>query len=63
MARTERLSMEAAAEYVGLPRGVLLGAAHRGELKGIKPGKSLRSRWFFERAELDRWVASLENAS
>ena len=60
----EMLAIEAMQEYTGYSRGVIMNAYRRGDLNGERPGGSPRSRLYFDRAEVDRWLESLaENGS
>jgi hypothetical protein len=60
----DMMTKEQVSEYTGYDKSIITGAHRRGELRGEKPGQSLRSRVYFDRAEVDRWLDSLaENAS
>jgi hypothetical protein len=48
------LSAKRAASELGLPYRSLLNVAHRGELPIVRVSSAL----YFERADIDRWVAA-----
>lgn len=55
----EMMTKEQVIAYTGYDDPIITGAYRRGELKGEKPGRSLRSRVYFDRAEVDRWLETL----
>jgi hypothetical protein len=60
-ARTARemMLMEMVQDYTGYSRAVIMGAYRRGELKGERPGSSPKSRLYFDRVEVERWLDSI----
>jgi hypothetical protein len=57
------LSIEMAEDYTGYTALMIRNAVRRGELKGERPGKSPRSRLYFDREELDRWIESAQESA
>jgi excisionase family DNA binding protein len=52
-AHTPRLEpAKAVARRTGIPYGSLRDLAHRGEIAVIRVGRA----WYFERADIDRWI-------
>lgn len=50
---TSRLvAAKAAARLTGIPYGSLRNLAQRGEIPVVRVGRA----WYFERADLDRWI-------
>ena len=48
------VSAKAAAREIGLPYTTLRDLAFRGEIPVVKAGRA----WYFERRDLDSWIAS-----
>ncbi|WP_300018612.1 DNA-binding protein [Pseudonocardia sp.] len=61
--RREMLPVEAVQEYSGYTRDIIKGAYKRGELRGERPSGFERGRVYFDRAEVDRWLASLTESA
>lgn len=58
--RRKRMPIEAAADYTGYERTILLAAFKRGELEAERPGNFERARLYFDPAELDRWMDTIK---
>lgn len=53
------ITAKQAAKELGVPYSTLRDAHFRGELSVVKMGVNDRhGAWYFERAELDRWIES-----
>lgn len=51
------LTIEMAEDYTGYSRDMLRNAVKRGELDAERPGRSPRSRLYFDVDDLDEWMA------
>jgi hypothetical protein len=56
----EMMTKEQVIAYTGYADRIITGAYKRGELRGEKPGGSLRSRVYFNRADVDAWIESIQ---
>lgn len=63
LVQRQMLTIEMAEEFTGYPASMLRNAVRRGELRGERPGKSPKSRLYFERAELERWITSAQESA
>lgn len=63
LVQRQMLTIEMAEEYTGYPAAMLRNAVRRGELQGERPGRSPKSRLYFERAELERWVTAAQESA
>ena len=58
MAR-KMLTIEMAEDYTGYSALQIRKAVKRGELAAERPGRSPKSRLYFDQVELDEWIESL----
>lgn len=60
----QMMTTEMVEHYTGYSALIIKNAVRRGELTGERPGRSPRSRLYFDLQEVERWLDSIaEDAS
>jgi excisionase family DNA binding protein len=61
---TRLVPAKRAARELGVPYSTIRDSVHRGELAVIRLGRSVRhAAWYFERRDLDSWIAHRKGAA
>ncbi len=59
----QMMTTEMVEDYTGYSGLIIKNAVRRGDLRGERPGRSPRSRLYFDQAEVDRWLDTLAEES